>query len=86
MTEQGVLTNWRQQSEGQLRTLKGSNQARGTHSLEMAEEGTGQDTERKQPSKGYSLPEDGRGSDKSGHEKKATNGGALTNWRQQKEG
>ena len=44
---------------------KESNQARGTHSLEMAEGGTSQDTERKQPRKEYSPTRDSRGRDKS---------------------
>ena len=60
-TKQGELTNWRQQREGQVRTWKESNQARGTHSLETAEGGTSQDMERKQPSKGHSLPETAEG-------------------------
>ena len=52
----------------------------------MAEVGTSQDTERKQPSKGHSLSGDSRGRDKSGHRKKATEQGALTSWRWQREG
>ena len=46
-----------------VRIQKEINQARGTHSLEMAEGGT-----------------------KSGHGKKVTEQGALTSWRQQREG
>ena len=65
---------------------KESNQARGTHTLERAEGGTSQDMERKQPSKAHSQTGDGRGRDKSGHRKKATKQGALTLWRQQREG
>jgi len=30
-TEQGALTNWKPQMEGQVRTQKESNQVRGTH-------------------------------------------------------
>jgi len=52
----------------------------------MAEGGTSQDKERKPPSKAHSLPGDGRGRDKSGHRKKAIEQGALTYWRQQREG
>ena len=37
MTEQGALTPWRQQREGQVRIWKESDQVRGTHSLKMAE-------------------------------------------------
>jgi len=47
LMEQGALTPWRPQREGQVRTHKESNQARGTHSLEMAEGGTSQEMERK---------------------------------------
>ena len=47
VTKQGALTPWRWQREEQVRAWKESDQARGTHKLEMAEEGTGQDTERK---------------------------------------
>ena len=71
-TDQGALTLWRWQREGQVRTWKESNQPRHTHQLEMAEGGTSQDTERKQPIKVYSPTGDGRGGDKSGHRKKAT--------------
>jgi len=59
---------------------------RGTYFLEMAERGTCQDMERKGPSTGHSLPGDGRGRDKSGHGRKVTKQGALTNWRWQREG
>ena len=47
VTKKGALTNWRGQREGQVRTWKESDQARGTHVLEMAEGGTSQDMERK---------------------------------------
>ena len=70
MTEQGTLTPWRPQREEQVRTQKESNQTRGTHKLEITEGGTSQDTERKQPNKGHSLPGDHRGRDNSGHKKK----------------
>jgi len=40
-SEQGALTNWRAQTDGQVRTWKESKQARGTHFLESA--GTSQD-------------------------------------------
>ena len=86
MTKQGALTPWRWQREGQVRTWKESDQARGTHSLEMAEEGTSQDMERMWPSKGHSLPGDGRERDKSRHGKKVTKQGALTSWRWLREG
>jgi hypothetical protein len=67
-------------------TRKGSDRARGTHSLETAEGGSVQDTERSRPSKGNSRPGNRRGRDKSGHEKKVTERGALTNWRPHREG
>ena len=47
LTEQGALTSWRWhregQVEGQVRTWKESNQARGTHILETASGVTSQD-------------------------------------------
>ena len=42
--------------------------------------------ERKQLSKGHSLPRDHRWRDKSGHRKEATEQGALTYWRPTAEG
>jgi len=86
-TNQGALTDWRSQREGHVRTQKETNQPRGTHILEITERGTYQDTERNQPSKGHSQAGDhtGRGRDKSGHRKKPTKQGALTNWRPQRE-
>ena len=71
MTKQGTLTDWRWKGEGQVRTWK-----------ESGQEGT----LRKQPSKAHSPTGDGRGRDKSGHRKKVTKQGALTNWRWQREG
>ena len=84
-TKQGTLTSWRWKREGQVRTRKESDQARCTHFLEMAEGGTSQDIERKQPSKAHSLSGDGRGRDKSGQGKKVTKQGTLTDWRWQRE-
>jgi len=86
LTEQGALTNWRPQREGQIRTQKETDQARGTHRLEITERGTSQDMERNQPSEGHPLPGDSRRRDKSGHRNKPTKQGALTLWRQQREG
>jgi len=60
------------QREGQVRTQKERDQARGTYSLEMAERGTSQDIEIKQTSQKHILPGDKRGRDKSGHRKKVT--------------
>ena len=53
---------------------------------ETTEEGTSQDTERNWLSKGHSLPRHSRGRDNLGHRKEVTELGALTNWRQQREG
>jgi len=72
--------------KGQVRTQKESNQARGTYKLEITEGGTSQDMERMQPSQEHSLPGDHRGRGKSGHGKKVTKQGALTNWRPQRKG
>ena len=57
-----------------------------THSLETAERGSCQDTERNRPSDAHSPTEDGRGRDLSEHGKKQTERRALTSWRRQKEG
>ena len=46
-TERRVLTSWRPQREGQVRTRKGSVLARCTHSLETVEGETSQGMERK---------------------------------------
>ena len=57
----------------------------GTHDLGMAEGGTCQDKERKRLSEGHSLPRDDRGKDFLLHRENATERGALTNWRGQKD-
>ena len=67
-------------------TWKESNQVRGTYKLETIEGKTCQNMQRKQLSKGHSLPGDHRGRDSSGHTKKVTKQGALTGWRPQREG
>ena len=82
----GTLTSWRRQREGLVRTPKGTDRARHTHILETAEGGTCQDTERNPSTEAHSLSGDGRGRDLSGHSKKPTDQGALTSWRQQREG
>jgi len=51
VSEQKALTFWRVQREGQVRIMKGSERARGTHFLESAEEGISHDTERNRASK-----------------------------------
>ena len=84
-TEQGALTTWRQQREGHVRARKETDRARHTHFLETADGGTCQDTERNRPSEAHSRPGEGRGRGSLGHEKKPTEQGTLTNWRQQKE-
>jgi len=58
---------------------------RNTDWLENAEGGTSQDTEGNQLRVGKSLSGDGRG-ETSGHRKKMTEQGALTNWRWQGKG
>ena len=77
-TERGVLTPWRQQREGQVTIWKDVSRERDTHILETAEGGTGQETERMRPSEGHSLSGDRIGTEKSGHNKKATKRGVLT--------
>ena len=49
-----------------------------------AEGETCQNMERNRPSKGHSHPGDGRGRDLSGHGKKLTERGVLTNWKRQR--
>jgi len=71
-TEQGALTNWRVQTDRQVRTQKESDQARGTHFLGSADGQTSQDTERVQPTEGHSQTEEHRWTDKSGHGKSLT--------------
>ena len=48
VTKRRALTLWRQQREGQVGTQKETDQARGTHSLEMVEGVTSQDMKRNQ--------------------------------------
>src|SRR6266850_2131499 len=83
LTKKGSLTDWRVQMDGQVRTWKESDQARGTHRLESADGQTSQDTERIRPSKGHSQTGERRWMDKSGHGKNPTERGALTPWRAQ---
>ena len=85
-TNQETLTDWRQQRNGQVRTQKETDGARGTHLLETAEGWTSHDIGRNQWSQGYLLAGDHRGEDKSGHRKKLTEPEALTYWGPQKEG
>ena len=68
MTKRGAFTNWKSQREGQVRTQKERDRARGAHVLETTEGGTSQAGHRKEvPSEGRSRPGDHRGRDKSGH-------------------
>jgi hypothetical protein len=85
-SERGALTPWGTQTEGQVRTRNESEQARGTHTLESADRGTSQDTERIRASEGHSLSGERRPRDKSGHGMNPTNRGALTLWRAQTAG
>ena len=80
-TEQGTLTVWRRQRKGLVRTRKENDRARCTHFLETAEAETCQDMEGNRQSKVHSLSGDSRGRDLSGHGKKETEQGILTNWR-----
>ena len=84
-TERGVLTGWRRHREGLVDTGK-IDRARCTHKLETASGGTYQDTERNRLSEARSLSGDSRRRALSGHRKRSTDRGALTNWRRQREG
>ena len=55
-----------------MRTRKETDRPRRTHTLETAETGTCEDTERNRPTEAHSHTRDGRGRDLSGHEKKLT--------------
>ena len=70
-------TGDRPQREGQVRTWKESNGARGTHKLETAEGRSGQGMVRKWPSEGHSHSGYRRGRDESGHRRKVTKLGHL---------
>ena len=83
-TDRGALTNWRWQREGLVRTCKETDRPRRTHFLETAEGGTCQDG-KKQPTETHSPTGNGRWGDLSGHRKKLTDKGALTNWEWQRE-
>ena len=65
-----MLTSWRQQMKGLVRTRKEIDGAlRHTHKLETTEGGTYQDTERNRPNEAYSHPGNGRRRNLSGHGK-----------------
>src|SRR6266850_173067 len=85
-SEQGALTPWKAQTDGQVRTWKEYKQVRGTHFLESADGWTSQDMEGIRASEGHSLPGECRWMDKSGHGRNPSERGALTNWRAQTDG
>ena len=85
-TDRGALTTWRQQNEGLVRTRKETNRPRRTHKLETAEGGSCQDTQGNRPIEAHLQTGDSRGRDLSGHARKPTDRGPLTNWRRQREG
>ena len=78
-TGRGALTYWKPHREGDVRTRKKSDRARGTHILETKSGGTSQDKKRNRPSEGHSHPGDHIGRDKSGHATKPADRRALTN-------
>ena len=84
-TERCALTFWRPHREGQVRSRKETDRAMRTHTLETAQGGTSQDTERNRPSNAHSPTGDHTGRDKSGHGKKSTERRALTLWRPHRE-
>ena len=85
--DQATGTHFLETAGGLVRTHKETgNQARGTHKLGMAGGGTFQNTERKRPREGHSQTRDSRGRDLSGHPKKPSEHGILTDWRPQREG
>ena len=64
-----------------VRIQKEGKLARGTYKQEGLEVGTGQNVEGRQISKEHLQPGKVRGQDWSGHEKKVSQQGVLTNWR-----
>jgi hypothetical protein len=68
-----------------VRAWTETDRARRTHSLETAEGGTCEDTERYRPTELHSHSEAGSRRYLSAHGKKPTGRGALTNWIQQRE-
>jgi hypothetical protein len=85
-SERGALTSWRAETEGQVRTRKDFEQAKGTHVLESADRGTSEDTERIQASEGHSRTGERRPRHKSGHGMNPSERGAPTDWRAQTKG
>ena len=79
-SQEGALTSWRAQKQGQVRTRKECEPGRDTHILESPDTKTSQDTERMRASEGYSPTGEPRHKDKSEHGKNASQRGALTNW------
>jgi hypothetical protein len=67
LSKQGALTSWRVWINRQVRTYKESKQARDTYFLKSIDEQTSQDIERVLASKGHSLPEGYRQTDKLEH-------------------
>ena len=65
---------------------EGNRLSKGTHALETGKGGTCQGAERNQLSEVHSPTGDGRGRNLSGHGNKPTKQGALTSWKQQREG
>ena len=64
---------------GTCQDTEETDRAMHTHCLETADGGTCQDTERNRPSKAHSHTGNSRGRDLSGHRKKTTDRGTLTN-------
>ena len=81
ITERGRPTFWRRYRNAQVRTIKESDRARGTHELETASRGTTQDRKRKRLSEGHSRTGHHIGRDMSGHGNNTTERGGLTSWR-----
>jgi len=85
VSQRGVLTSWRAQTEGRVRTRKECEPLRGTHQLESTDGETSQDTEEMQASEGHSHSGEPIQRDKSGHGKNVSQRGVLTSWTAQTE-
>jgi hypothetical protein len=80
-SQRGTLTHCQAQSEGLVRRAKEGQPARGTHVLSSAEQGSGQNSERKPASEGHSRPVERRARHWSG-QRKSRPARALTHCRE----
>jgi hypothetical protein len=68
--ERRIITSYRAQREGKVRTPSECEEVRNTHLLTNAERGTSQDAKQKRDNEGHPRTIDCRGRDKSGRQQK----------------